>query len=183
MLETWKSIYTLGENGWFDFEDLYDETSKLTISGDFVEIGSWMGMSYTYLAIKSPNRTVWAIDTFQGDPLNPEEQRRIKEGSLDLYSIFKENCKSLGLLSRAIVQESSLAAQHFQDESCAFIFVDGGHSYEQVIKDLKAWYPKLKEGGIIAGHDYDSPGVIKAVKEFFDNKAINTSLRCWKFKK
>ena len=50
-----------------------------------------------------------------------------------------------------------------------FIYVDGDHSYEAVLADLLAWYPKLKKFGVMCGDDYGHPsglGVIKAVNEF-----------------
>jgi hypothetical protein len=38
--------------------------------------------------------------------------------------------------------------------------------------DLKAWLPKVKKGGIVAGHDYLNPdyGVNQAVKDFAGDK-------------
>jgi Methyltransferase domain len=40
------------------------------------------------------------------------------------------------------------------DGSCDFIYIDANHSYEAVSADLRAWYPKLRSGGMMAGHDY-----------------------------
>lgn len=45
-------------------------------------------------------------------------------------------------------------AQHFADQYFDFIYVDARHDYKGVTQDLHAWFPKLKPGGIIAGHDY-----------------------------
>ena len=53
---------------------------------------------------------------------------------------------------------------------CNFIYIDGGHAYEQVIKDIAAYWPLVMYGGVLAGHDYDCkdlPGVKKAVDELF----------------
>lgn len=51
-----------------------------------------------------------------------------------------------------------------------FIYIDGDHRKKSVEKDLEAWWPKLRRGGIFAGHDYDKSdkdvkGVVKAVDE------------------
>jgi predicted O-methyltransferase YrrM len=57
-----------------------------------------------------------------------------------------------------------------------FIFVDGLHTYEQVLKDCQNYYPKLKPGGLISGHDYKViENVRKAVDEFANsvNKTVN----------
>lgn len=51
-----------------------------------------------------------------------------------------------------------------------FVFIDGDHSYECVMEDICLWYPKVKQGGLVCGHDYlhpDFPEVTEAVKEFF----------------
>lgn len=49
-----------------------------------------------------------------------------------------------------------------------FVYIDADHSYESVWKDLRAWLPKIKAGGIMGGHDYgNGPGVERAVDELF----------------
>lgn len=54
------------------------------------------------------------------------------------------------------------------DESLGMVYLDADHSYEGVMRDLKAWYPKVVKGGVIAGHDYlmKHYGVFEAVKDF-----------------
>jgi hypothetical protein len=46
------------------------------------------------------------------------------------------------------------AARNFADESLDFVYLDANHSYLAVRADLEAWYPKVKVGGLFAGHDY-----------------------------
>jgi|TARA_R110000824_G_scaffold2570_4_gene11849 predicted O-methyltransferase YrrM len=73
------------------------------------------------------------------------------------------------------------ASRLFDDESIDFVYVDADHSYKGCMADLEAWYPKLKKGGILSGHDYgehpdkpepDFPGVTRAVDEFFDAQSV-----------
>lgn len=52
-----------------------------------------------------------------------------------------------------------------------FVYIDGNHDYEFVKQDIVNYYPKVKQGGLLGGHDYFpvgslAPGVIKAVDEF-----------------
>ncbi len=68
---------------------------------------------------------------------------------------------------------SSEAAARFSDESLDFVYIDADHSYRGCREDLRAFYPKVKPGGIFAGHDYldgSLPeadfGVKSAVDEF-----------------
>jgi predicted O-methyltransferase YrrM len=65
---------------------------------------------------------------------------------------------------------SDEVARQFEDESFELVFIDADHTEEWVSRDLAAWAPKVKRGGVIAGHDYDSrnwPGVRRAVDRFF----------------
>lgn len=60
------------------------------------------------------------------------------------------------------------AAEDFEDNSLDFVYLDGNHSGEEVMKDMEAWNPKLKKGGILAGHDFTGrwPSLKKAVVAF-----------------
>ena len=74
------------------------------------------------------------------------------------------------------------AAGMLKDESLDFAFIDANHSYEYVLADIKAWSPKVKMGGLIAGDDYvNKPtyGVIQAVNECFDSFEVDKRSRVW----
>ena len=67
------------------------------------------------------------------------------------------------------------AAKTIEDSSIDFIYIDACHQYEYVKEDIKAWYPKLRTGGILAGHDYCNdawPGVVKAVNEMVEELKV-----------
>jgi len=52
---------------------------------------------------------------------------------------------------------STLACKAFGPTSIHAIYLDANHSTDAVRADLNAWWPKLKPGGTMAGHDY-APG-------------------------
>lgn len=65
---------------------------------------------------------------------------------------------------------STQAAKRVEDGSLDFVYIDGDHQYDSVITDLSAWFDKVRDGGVLAGHDYDNPelpGVQQAVDGFF----------------
>lgn len=65
------------------------------------------------------------------------------------------------------------AAGGQSDGSFDFVYVDADRTYEGVKRDLTAWWPKLKQGGLLCGHDFGHPrdrrgvwGIARAVNEF-----------------
>ncbi len=154
-------------DGWFDFEDIYREMVHRFPSGSkFVEVGVYKGRSSFYLGTEIVNSGkdifAYCVDRFQW------EQDAAYKGYL---TKFREQI-NLHELDGVLFPQCGYSvdvAGRFPDESFDFIFIDADHSYSAVLADLNAWFPKLKPGGIIGGHDWhtDYPGVEKAVKEFF----------------
>lgn len=63
------------------------------------------------------------------------------------------------------------AVNDYPDNIFDFVYIDASHLYKDVLKDLNDWMPKLKNGGLMCGHDYTITqdfGVIKAVDEFME---------------
>jgi len=57
---------------------------------------------------------------------------------------------------------------NLQTEVLTILLLDAGHSYDALMEDLKAWYNKVKPGGIVSGDDYGVfHGVTQAANEFF----------------
>ena len=67
------------------------------------------------------------------------------------------------------------ASRKFKDKSMDIVFIDAQHSYPEVKKDISAWKKKIREGGILCGHDYNNryaDHVVKAVDEAFPEKKL-----------
>ena len=179
--------------GWFDYEDLYTIiVDKLPDTGfRFAELGVWKGRSLSYFTVESINKnkkgTIYAIDHWLGsiEHLCPDSntilESNLEDSPEGLYEKFLNNINPIKELITIIRKPSLDAARIIEDKSLDAIFIDASHEYKDVLLDLKAWVPKIKEGGIIAGHDWDWPGVQRAVKEFaaqnnrVANRVPNTS--------
>lgn len=68
--------------------------------------------------------------------------------------------------------DSFVAANNFQDGSIDMCYLDANHCYEFISRDIAAYWPKMKGGGTLAGHDWSDEGVRKAVSEFCLDRVI-----------
>jgi len=179
-MESYKDI-----QGWFDYEHVYDkEIESLKNGSVIVEVGCWLGKSSCYLAskIKESEKKIklFCVDIWDYTDDDPY-YFSFKEEHPDLFQEFQSNISKLGFskIIKPLQGASAMVSQTFHDESIDFIFLDGNHNSPFIDEDLKFWYPKLKFGGCIAGHDYiDGQDVRNAVNKFF-NKKVRVDGSCW----
>lgn len=170
--------------GYFDFAGLYHNlVLDIPDNGHFVEVGTWYGRSVIYLAnqFKAFGKRVKidCVDTWDGGT-DSVLQAQLAQEPRDLFSVFMDHVRASR--NQHIINPVRLpsieAAKQYADNSLDVVFIDADHHYEAVLADLNAWYPKVKPGGIIAGHDFSfspqfaHPGVTKAVLEFFHDKPL-----------
>ena len=171
--------------GWFDFEDVYRAAADfLPQGGTVVEVGSWCGKSTCFLGelLRESGKDVrfYAVDSW----VNWEFMDHVNPNHESVRPVFDYHMAQAGLSESILpIQAASVhAAQDFADGSCDFIFIDANHSYESLLQDLFSWFPKLRRGGIIAGHDHDRQPVEWAVNDFFEGAVRHRELRgqrCW----
>lgn len=53
-----------------------------------------------------------------------------------------------------------------------FVYIDGNHTYGYVKKDIELYYPKVKDGGMIGGHDIWSLNIFIAILGFVLKKRL-----------
>lgn len=173
-------------HGYFNYENPYHRyVEQAPDNAIFVEIGCFLGKSTSFLAVEAINSgkniTIYCIDTFAGTENAEGEDanlnKLIQEHGGNVYHTFAKNTESVSHILRPIVADSTKSAKLFRDNSVDLVFVDAGHLEYEVYNDINAWYPKVKQGGIIAGHDYgnqkNNDPVKSAVDRFF----------MWRFKK
>lgn len=172
----------VNSENWFDYEGLYSEI-VLNSKDDshFVEVGVWKGMSACFMAVEIINSgkkiKFDCVDTWEF----VETSTEITEPQFEsLFEIFESNIEPVKDQINIIKSLSWDGAKLYEDNSLDFVFIDAGHDYDSVMKDLKAWYPKIKDGGIIAGHDYHfNIGVYPAVNEYFGETNVRQVGSCW----
>ena len=94
---------------------------------------------------------------------------------------YKNTCDLLrpyGGRSKILRGPTTAMAQYVPDESVDLVYIDADHSYEGVRNDIAAWWPKLRNGGVIAFHDYEMShyGVKQAVTEFAASNSLQINL-------
>jgi predicted O-methyltransferase YrrM len=153
---------------WTSAMGLVPEIKKL---GDDIvgcEIGTNLGINVVYFLDHLPNiKTLYAVDPYSpyddritgGEFVTQELQDRIKSTFLNNIEKYKERIVF-------IHKTSDDALNDIPDHSLDYIFIDGDHNYDAVIKDFRNYYNKVKIGGIFAGHDAFSHGVQKALSIF-----------------
>lgn len=165
--------------GWFNFSNLYRNVVKYAEpNAHFVEVGAWRGRSTAFMAVEIINSrkpiTFDVVDTWKGSEEHQQDEV-IKQDVL--YTEFLNNMKPAEGYFNPLRMTSLEASALYPNNSLSFVLLDASHDYENVKKDILAWLPKIKNGGILAGDDYHSvwPGVVKAVHEvlpgfFLDNE-------------
>lgn len=163
--------------GWFNYYDLYEFIANRLKDGDrVVEIGCWFGRSSIYLAqalkrLGKPNCKITVVDTFKGEVSQPEHLKIVAENGGSILGAFRANIERCGVADMFTIIEgdSAESAKHIKDRSLAFCYIDAAHDYASVKKDIAAWRNKVKEDGLLAGHDAQWHEVRKAVNEDLPN--------------
>ena len=113
------------------------------------EVGVRDGRTTFHLLDQNPNLTIYAIDNNISQFFNDAIKKKYEERLIPIQG------------------NSSLMADKIPIVD--LIFIDADHSYQGCSKDIRAYRSKVKEGGLLTGHDIDYPGVNKAVKELIGN--------------
>jgi predicted O-methyltransferase YrrM len=149
---------------------LFRLASELPSNSTIVEIGSYLGASTCFLAAgcRNNNGHVYAVDTWQNHAMS--------EGLKDTFEVFQENICSYQDLITPIRSFSVDAAQELAKPIHLF-FVDGDHSYEGVVADLRAWLPKMEPNSWLLLHDWGwAEGVKQAIKEIVEPIQVSKPL-------
>jgi len=171
--EVFQQILPICEQSVWSTFQLFCLARQFKAGGRILEIGSGQGGSLVTMGLaveRNPGVELISIDRFQ-----PYDEKTHGGWMFNVdrfsYKKFVTNLEARGVKARNIYKWSFEAVDDIENGSCDLVFVDGNHSY-QCVKDDNHWYlPKVKQGGILCGHDFHPrfPGVIQAVEEAFGN--------------
>lgn len=129
-----------------------------------VEVGAATGITTEFLLKNCPSlKQLTVVDLWEPVRGSHNWDR------YDMEQLFRrkfEGEPKLTILKGVSWEMSSKIA----DGSLDFAFIDASHDTESVSKDTNAWYPKVKHGGILCGHDLHFPGVRQTVEQMFGTR-------------
>jgi len=146
----------------FDFKNFYEKiANQLPNNCVVVEVGNADGASGLYLAQRlfdlQKQFKMYFVDNmgYGGyNQMNTIWRNVYEAGMADFIDI--------------VPKDSIEASKGFNGNSLDMVFIDSSHTYEDTRQEIVHWYTKVKDGGILAGHDATSEeneGVGRAVKE------------------
>lgn len=133
-----------------------------------VEIGVWRGENAEKILQNLSIKKLYLIDPYDAYKsyiLPPtKDLTKDEEIAQEKLAKFKDKIRFIKLKASDAV--------HLIPDELDFVYIDGNHTYEYVKQDIENYWPKIKKGGVIGGHDYNAkePGINKAVDEFVKNK-------------
>ena len=151
------------------------------LNGIGVEVGVERGIFSDILLKTSELKTLISVDRWR--------PKRLHHMHRAVELLAKHGSRSI-----CIRGESRDVSRLLQYEILDLVYIDATHSFEAIRSDLRYWWPKLKPGGLFAGHDYmimtwnegqrwqEVCGVITAVDEFVKEHGLDLHLtkKDWK---
>lgn len=138
-----------------DVNCLKELVSGLPENPVIINIGACFGTSAMAMIEERQDAFIFSVDIHP----SPKEVEH-----LQLAGLYQAG-RVIRLLGRS--QDIGKHWPHMVD----LVYIDGSHIFKEVVEDIEAWVPTIKQGGIVVFHDYDKPicpGVKPAVDEFFD---------------
>lgn len=112
------------------------------------EIGVENGAHAFEMLEQLPLKKLWLVDFYR--PHYDKTAGQVEQwqaNAKDLLSEFQGKIEW-------IINDSVAAAENIDDDSLDFVYIDADHAEQAVYNDIIAWAPKVRMGGVVAGHDF-----------------------------
>lgn len=139
-------------------------TALIPEGGHVAEVGCYAGESTFWILMRAGSMV--CVDRWED-----YAEDNGPSGVIDIMHMDRAEASFDALMSQAdgriikLKMASLAAAPLLADQSFDCVYLDAGHEFEDIHADILAWSRKVKDGGLLAGHDYsdDRPGVVEAV--------------------
>jgi hypothetical protein len=154
------------------------DTLKLKVGA---EIGVQYGHFSGHILANSGVSRLYSIDPWKAyspqdydDMTNADQRAQDSRYLCTVSQLFQYGDRSV-----VMRMTSKDAAEALQDNILDFVYIDANHSFDACSEDIRLWWPKVRPGGLISGHDYVDGkfregdfGVKSAVDEFVEKHGL-----------
>ena len=171
------------------WDELLARIPPATAEARGAEVGVWEGAMSEALLKRHGRLFLYLVDRWAPPP--PGDSFR-GSGSLiaempaarhkQAFLLASQRLARFSARTACLKGASDAMAAHVPDRSLDFVFIDADHSYAGCRRDIMAWLPKVRPGGVIGGHDYNRPDkgdVTRAVQECFPGTFEAGPHNCW----
>lgn len=138
------------------------------------EIGVFRGENAAHLLRALPGLYLYLVDSWTPEPYALPRNRfhALARGANHRFTVWESQARRAVEFAgrRAAIRKQDFRSTTGTPPELDFVFLDASHSFADTADQISTWAPRVRRGGIVAGHDYDYPaagfeGVRKAVDE------------------
>ena len=118
---------------------------------------------------------LYAIDPWRvySDYNHPKGQKR-------LDFLYEHTLRTVAPYNIHVIRKDSMEAlEDFEDESLDFVYIDANHAFRYIADDIFEWAKKVREGGVVSGHDY-AQGLNLHWQKIHVRYVVNAYVDCFK---
>lgn len=167
--------------GWMTLDECVWLAEQAAKHKRIVEIGSCYGRSTRAMADNTQG-VIFAVDNWQG----PSEAKLSEEEKSRVFGEFSENLKDHIDSGRVVPYTTNHAEIESinlifcgPEQRTDMVFIDGDHSREAVLRDIRIWKERIAPGGLLCGHDANWQAVEQAVRELLPGALVAERTNIW----
>lgn len=159
--------YNNDRDNYFKFRPFFE-----LVKGTGVEVGTFEGYNALGACRFSKLETLYCVDPYKEYvcEIGAYMETFSQEVWDDFYLLAQKRLKDY---PAKFLRMTSKEGSEFLPDDLDFVYLDGDHSTQAVLKDIRLWYPKVKVGGLLGGHD----AVESEVKQALTQWVIENNLK------
>jgi hypothetical protein len=117
--------------------------NSMGLHGEGVEVGVQLGTFSEQFCLRWSGQKLWCVDHWPDVSVMVQAE-----------SALSDACKMTGIDHQLVRKASLDAAPYFNTGQLDFVYIDADHNFDSVKSDILAWWPKVRDGGLLCGHDF-----------------------------